>query len=61
MSYFHTCEYCGANLDPGEKCDYQQSIDRKLRKRRKYLRRYMEENHGTDQFEREHYKFTYAY
>lgn len=20
MSY-HTCEYCGANLDPGEKCD----------------------------------------
>ena len=21
MSYFHTCEYCGGNLDPGEKCD----------------------------------------
>lgn len=21
MSMFHTCPYCGANLDPGEKCD----------------------------------------
>ena len=21
MSYFHTCEECGANLDPGEHCD----------------------------------------
>lgn len=19
--YFNTCEYCGANLDPGEKCN----------------------------------------
>lgn len=21
MSYFTTCQLCGANLDPGEKCD----------------------------------------
>lgn len=21
MSYFNQCEYCGASLDPGEKCD----------------------------------------
>ena len=21
MAYYHTCPYCGANLDPGEKCD----------------------------------------
>ena len=21
MSYYHTCPYCGANLDPGERCD----------------------------------------
>lgn len=21
MAYYHTCSYCGANLDPGEKCD----------------------------------------
>lgn len=21
MSYFHPCPHCGANLDPGERCD----------------------------------------
>lgn len=21
MAYYDTCPYCGANLDPGEKCD----------------------------------------
>lgn len=21
MAYYHTCPYCGANLDPGEHCD----------------------------------------
>ena len=21
MAYYRTCEHCGANLDPGEKCD----------------------------------------
>ncbi len=20
-NYFHTCQYCGSNLDPGEICD----------------------------------------
>ncbi len=23
MSYYHTCPYCGSNLDPGETCDCQ--------------------------------------
>lgn len=23
MAWYNTCEYCGANLDPGEKCDCQ--------------------------------------
>lgn len=23
--YYWTCEYCGANLDPGEKCDCPES------------------------------------
>ena len=23
-TYYHTCPYCGANLDPNEKCDCQQ-------------------------------------
>lgn len=23
MSYYRTCPYCGANLDPGERCDCQ--------------------------------------
>lgn len=24
MSYYHTCPYCGAHLDPGERCDCQE-------------------------------------
>lgn len=23
MSYYRTCPYCGASLDPGERCDCQ--------------------------------------
>lgn len=23
MPYYYTCPYCGANLDPGERCDCQ--------------------------------------
>lgn len=23
MSYYRTCPHCGANLDPGERCDCQ--------------------------------------
>lgn len=25
MSYWHVCPYCGAYLDPGERCDCRQS------------------------------------
>lgn len=29
MAYFDTCPCCGANLDPGEKCDcYKKHKDR---------------------------------
>ena len=24
MPYYRTCPYCGANLDPGERCDCQE-------------------------------------
>lgn len=27
--YYHTCPYCGANLDPEEKCDCQLSLEEK--------------------------------
>ena len=30
MSYFNTCRICGANLDPGEKCDCEE--EKKIRK-----------------------------
>ncbi len=25
MSYYRVCPYCGANLDPGERCDCRRS------------------------------------
>ena len=25
MAYYETCPYCGASLDPGEKCDCRQN------------------------------------
>ena len=28
-NYFWTCPHCGANLDPGEKCDCQQESNSK--------------------------------
>lgn len=27
MSYYNTCPECGANLDPGEKCDCRSSTE----------------------------------
>ncbi len=26
-TYYHTCPCCGANLDPGERCDCDESHD----------------------------------
>lgn len=43
MSYYYTCEYCDANLDPGEQCDCEESVKQKLRDKRKEIRRTMEE------------------
>lgn len=28
MAYFHKCTICGANLDPGEKCDCEKESKR---------------------------------
>lgn len=27
MTYYNTCKICGANLDPGEKCDCNKNIN----------------------------------
>lgn len=27
MSYYRTCPYCGAHLDPGERCDCQRESE----------------------------------
>ncbi len=40
--YYNVCEYCGANLDPGERCDCQ---DRK-KKQEEFLLRMI--NPGSD-------------
>jgi hypothetical protein len=29
-TYYRTCRHCGANLDPGEKCDCQEAYDRRV-------------------------------
>lgn len=28
-TYYHTCPYCGANLDPNESCDCQYEVTEK--------------------------------
>lgn len=30
VPYYHTCQLCGANLDPGESCDCQDSSDNQV-------------------------------
>lgn len=53
MSYFWTCPYCEANLDPGEKCECQEHDHKKLSK-------YMEDiNHG--RFENENQRSALVY
>lgn len=27
MGYYRTCPHCGAHLDPGERCDCQQTVE----------------------------------
>ena len=29
MAIYNQCEHCGANLDPGERCDCEQSIQKR--------------------------------
>ena len=35
--YYHTCPHCGANLDPGERCDCQDSMKKKKQAGRRHL------------------------
>ena len=32
MAYFNVCPECGANLDPGEKCDCDRNHERNIKK-----------------------------
>ena len=34
MGYYKVCEYCGANLDPGERCDCRERTETEPRKSR---------------------------
>lgn len=45
MSYFWTCPYCGANLDPGEHCECQEQedINRRYHRHNKQLIKNMED------------------
>lgn len=27
MAYYRTCEFCGTNLDPGERCDCREEYE----------------------------------
>lgn len=42
MAYYRTCPRCGANLDPGEKCDCGRKKER--------INSYITENRNTGQY-----------
>ena len=31
MKYYHTCPVCGANLDPGERCDCEDENEKEVK------------------------------
>ena len=37
--YYHECPYCGCYMDPGERCDCQDTEARNRRKRKEINRR----------------------
>lgn len=37
MAYFNTCQWCGSNLDPGERCDCQRIKLREREEREKEI------------------------
>ncbi len=37
MAYFNTCQWCGSNLDPGERCDCQRIRVREREEREKEI------------------------
>ena len=57
MSYFWTCPYCEANLDPGEKCNCQEQEDtnRKYHKRLNKFIKNMEETNGEFNYQGQDY------
>lgn len=52
--YFVKCEICGANLDPGEKCD---CIERKKKKEKENIEKYIcSKESGQASLSKEFYK-----
>ena len=35
--YYHPCPYCGANLDPGERCECRDTLEQKNQTGRRHL------------------------
>lgn len=35
MAYYHTCPRCGANLDPGERCECREPTPEEMQAQRK--------------------------
>lgn len=38
MAFYDTCPICGANLDPGERCDCQEKKEQETQKRQSMFR-----------------------
>ena len=57
MGYFNPCPLCGANLDPGEKCDCQDAVEKpKPKKKEQYHMRFAEMVAFQMQFQKGHKK-----
>lgn len=41
MKYYWTCPHCGANLDPGERCDCKEALEERKPSPRKRPHPYM--------------------
>lgn len=46
MAYYTVCSICGANLDPGEKCD----CESKKAQEYEFLKKHLETEQGSGQF-----------
>ena len=48
--YFNTCEYCGLNLDPGEKCDCNEERTPTPTKARKPLYKFITKQYDMSKY-----------